>query len=119
MSLTALIIGGALLLAMICVSLYGAAALPPGAPLPIHFGPAGYNRWVPKQTGLVLHPAAGAVVYAIIVVTVQDHQTHGDLGPTAGLSIALGVILITQIGALTVALGRSPRLTRDNHGSRE
>ena len=52
MSLTALIIGGALLLAMICVSLYGAAALPPGAQLPVHFGPGGYNRWVAKNTGL-------------------------------------------------------------------
>jgi hypothetical protein len=107
MSLTALIIGGALLLAMICVSLYGAATLPPGAQMPVHFGPAGYNRWVPKNTGLVLHPAFGTVVFAIIVVTVRNHQTHGDLGPAAGLSIALGVLLIAQIGALTVALSRS------------
>ncbi len=109
MSLTALIIGGALLLAMICVSLYGAAALPPGAQMPVHFGSGGYNRWVSKSTGLVIHPAAGAVVYAIIVVTVRDHDTHGGLGPAAGLSIALGVLLIVQIGALAVALTRSRR----------
>jgi hypothetical protein len=109
MSLTALIIGGALLLAMICVSLYGAATLPPGAQMPVHFGPAGYNRWVPKNTGLVLHPAFGAAVFVIIAVTVRDHGTHGDLGPAAGLSIALGVLLIAQIGALTVALTRSRR----------
>ena len=31
MNMTALIIGGALELAIICVSLYGATALPPGA----------------------------------------------------------------------------------------
>jgi hypothetical protein len=107
MSHTALIIGGALLLAMICVSLYGAVTLPPGAQMPVHFGPAGYNRWVPKNTGLVLHPAFGAAVFAIIAVTVRNHQTHGDLGPAAGLSIALGILLIAQIGALTVALSRS------------
>jgi hypothetical protein len=107
MSLTTLIIGGALLLAMICVSLLGAVLLPPGAQMPVHFGPAGYNRWVPRNTGLVLHPAFGVVVYAIIVVTVRDHQTHGGLGPAAGLSIALGVVLIAQIGALMVALNRS------------
>lgn len=77
--------------------------------MPVHFGPAGYNRWVPKNTGLVLHPAAGAVAYAIIVVTVRDHQTHGGLGPAVGLSIALGVTLVAQIGALTVALTRSRR----------
>jgi len=107
MSLTALIIGGALLLAMISVSLYGAAALPPGAQMPVHFGPAGYNRWVPKNSGLILHPAAGAVVFAIIFLTVRDHQTHGGLGPAVGLSIALGIMLISQIGAMTVALARN------------
>lgn len=109
MSLTTLIIGGALLLAMICVSLYGAAALPPGAQLPVHFGPGGYNRWVPKSTGLVLWPALGVVAYVIIVVNVHNHSTHGGLGPAAGLSIALGVMLITQVGALTVALTRNRR----------
>jgi hypothetical protein len=117
MSPTALIIGGALLLAMICVSLYGAATLPPGAQMPVHFGPGGYNRWVPKNTGLVLHPAFGVVVFAIITVTVRDHQTHGDLGPAVGVSIALGLILITQVGALTVARSRNPRQTSDAHDS--
>ena len=109
MSLSTLIIGGALLLAMISVSLYGAVTLPPGAQLPLHFGPAGYNRWVPKNTGLVLWPAIGAVIYAIIVVTVKDHQTHGGPGPSVGLSIALGVILVTQVGALAVARSRNRR----------
>jgi hypothetical protein len=109
MSVTTLIIGGALLLAMICVSLYGAVVLPPGAQMPVHFGPAGYNRWVPKNTGLILHPAFGVVVYAIIAVTIRDHQTHGGLSPATGLSVALGVVLIAQIGAVTVALARSRR----------
>jgi len=109
MSLTTLILGGALLLAMICVSLYGAVTLPPGAQLPVHFGPGGYNRWVSKNTGLALWPGLGVVVFAIIVVTVKNHQTHGGLGPSAGLSIALGVMLITQIGALAVARRRDRR----------
>jgi hypothetical protein len=109
MSLTPLIIGGALLLAMICVSLYGAASLPPGAQMPVHFGPAGYNRWVAKNTGLVLYPGFGVVVYVIIIVTVRDHQTHGGLGAVTGLSIALGVMLAAQIGALALALSRSRR----------
>jgi hypothetical protein len=109
MSLTALIIGGVLLLAMICVSLYGASALPPGAQMPAHFGPDGYNRWVAKSAGLVLYPVLGAVVFTIIVVNVRDHHTHGGLGPgpTIGLSVALVVMLAAQIGALAVALRRS------------
>lgn len=108
MSLTALIIGGALLLVMICVSLYGASALPPGAQMPVHFGPAGYNRWVAKSTGLVLYPVFGAVVFTIIVVNVHGHRTHGlNPGPVIGLSIALVVMLGAQIGALVVALKSS------------
>jgi hypothetical protein len=104
MSATALVIDGVLELAMVCVSLYGATALPPGARMPIHFGPAGYNQWVPKKVGLVLWPGLGVVISVIIVVSVRDHNTHGSLGPVAGLSIALGIMLVTQIGALVVAL---------------
>ena len=77
--------------------------------MPVHFGPAGYNRWVPKTIGLVIWPALAVVVYAIIAVTVRDHKTHGSLGPAAGLSIALGVMLIAQIGALAVARTRDRR----------
>ena len=107
MSPTALIIGGALVLAMICVSLYGAASLPPGARMPLHSGPAGFNQWVPKSTGLILYPAGGAAIFAIIAVAVHGHQTHGGLGPAGGVFIALGVLLASQIGALTIARNRN------------
>jgi hypothetical protein len=107
MSTTALIIDGVLELAMICVSLYGAVTLPPGARMPLHFGPAGYNQWVPKNIGLVLWPGLGLVVSVIITIATRNHQTHGSLGPVAGLSIALGVMLIAEIGAVTVARTRN------------
>jgi hypothetical protein len=107
MSSTTLIIDGALLLAMIGVSLYGLARLPPGAQVPVHFGPGGYNRWVSKNAGLALWPAVGVLIYVILMVTSRKPQTHG--GPTTALTIVLGVILVTEIGALAVALGRSRR----------
>jgi hypothetical protein len=109
MSLTALIIGGVLELAIICVSLYGAATLPPGAQVPVHFGPAGYNRWVTKNVGLTIWPVIGAVVLVIIASTVHSGQTHGGPGAVIGLGIALGLILATEIGALMVATGRKGR----------
>ena len=107
MSPTTLITGGALLLAIIGVSLYGGATLPPGAQVPVHFGPGGYNRWLPKKTGLVIWPALGAVVYLIVVVTAHDKGIHGS--PAVGLTVALVVILVTQIGALAVAFTRVRR----------
>jgi len=103
MSSTALIIGGALELAVICVSLYGAVTLPPGARIPIH-GAAGYNRWLPKSIGLAFWPVLGVVIYLIILVTGHSPDVHGS--PDVGLSVALGVILAAEIGALARARGQ-------------
>jgi hypothetical protein len=104
-----LIIDSVLLLAMICTSLYGAANLPPGAQIPIHFGPMGFNRWVSRNTGLIMWPAGGVVVYAILVINARTQQATGGSGPAAGLTIALVVMLVTQIGALAVAISRGGR----------
>ena len=107
MSDATLIIDGVLLFVMIGVSLYGASALPPGARVPIHFGPASYNHWVPKNVGLTLWPAAGTVIYAILVITARGQRVNGGPGPPAGLTVALAVMLVTQVGALWAALSRS------------
>jgi|SRR5580658_4085735 hypothetical protein len=109
MSSTVLIIGGVLLLAIIGVSLYGAATLPSGAQVPIHFGPAGYNRWLPKKTGLAIWPALGVIAYVIVLATDHDKAVHGS--PATGITVALCVILAAQIGALVVALNRGRRGT--------
>lgn len=109
MSPISLIIGGVLLLAMIGASLYGTVTLPAGAQMPVHFGPTGYNRWVSKNVGLTIWPALGVLVYVILIVTNRTHQAHGGPGPAVGLSIALGVMLVTEVGALAVALSRSRR----------
>jgi hypothetical protein len=103
MSPTTLIIGGALELAIICVSLYGAVTLPPGTQIPVH-GAAGYNRWLPKSIGLLFWPVFGVVVYAIVLATQHSQQVHGS--PAVGLTVALCVMLVAQIGALARARGR-------------
>lgn len=104
MSPTALIIGGVLLLATVGVSLFGAATLPPGARVPVHVGPGGYNQWLPKKVGLAIWPALGAVVYVVMLVIGHHKGVHGS--PSVGLIIALAVITAAQIGALTVARTR-------------
>jgi len=109
MTLTTLIIDSILLLAIVCVSLYGTTVLPPEAEVPVHFGPDGYNRWVRRNTGLFMWPAIAAVVYAILGITVRAQQADGGSGPPIGLSIALGVMLINQIGALRAAINRYGR----------
>jgi hypothetical protein len=108
-SVALLVIDSLLLLGMVGVSLYGASALPPGARVPIHFGPGAYNNWVPKNLGLLLWPVGGAVVYVILALNARSQQADGGSGLPAGLTIALVVMLVTEVGALRVALRRGGR----------
>ena len=98
-----LVIGGAALLAMIGVSWYGWVTLPADARVPVHFG-AGYNNFVPKRLGLVIHPAAGALV--LVVSAVTTHGSH-KTAPVFIFPLVMCILLIVQIGAIMVARGRS------------
>ena len=102
--IASLVIGGMVLLAMVGVSCYGWVTLPADARVPIHFG-AGYNNFVPKGIGLVVHPAAGVLVYVITFVT-----THNPAKASAAVYIfpvVMCVLLIVQAGAIKVARSRS------------
>jgi hypothetical protein len=101
--IAALGIGGVILLAMIGVSWYGWVTLPADARVPVHFG-TGYNNFVPKRVGLVLHPAAAALVYVLLAVT-----THGShkAPPDFIFPLVMCLLLAVQVGAIRVARGRS------------
>jgi hypothetical protein len=94
-----LIADSVLLFIMVCVSVYGATVLPSGSRIPVHFGPAGYNQWVPRNVGLVMWPGIGMVILVTLLVTGHSH-------PVVGLTIAFVVMLVAQVGALTVAIRR-------------
>jgi hypothetical protein len=108
MNLIPLIIDSVLLLGMICASVYGLTNLPDGAQVPVHFGPGGFNHWVPRNTGLLMWPAGGVVIYAVLVIMTRNQGATGGSPPVA-LTIALAVMLVTQVGALRVALKRGSR----------
>jgi hypothetical protein len=103
----ALGIGGAALLAMICVSCYGAVTLPSDARVPVHFG-VSYNNFVPKRVGLVIHPAAGALIFLISAFAQHAHPANGT-PPKAHplhyviLPVILCVLLVVQVGAIRLA----------------
>jgi 4-amino-4-deoxy-L-arabinose transferase-like glycosyltransferase len=99
----ALAIGGTLLLVMIGVSWYGWVTLPADARVPVHFG-VGYNNFVPKRLGLVMHPAAGAVVLVLSAVT--THGSHKS-APVFIFPLVMCLLVVVQVGAIKVARGRS------------
>ncbi len=98
-----LAIGGAVLLAMIGVSWYGWVTLPADARVPVHFG-AGYNNFVPKRLGLIVHPAVGALVY--IITAVAAHHS-AKAAPVFILPGVMCLLLVVQVGAIRMARGRS------------
>jgi hypothetical protein len=105
----ALVIGGVVLLAMICVSWYGAVILPSDARVPIHFG-VSYNNFVSKRVGLVIHPVAGAVVFLLSAFVSHGNSAHGASSkalPHVLPVIIMCVLLAVQVGAIRVARRRS------------
>jgi hypothetical protein len=111
MSVVTLSIDGVLLLGIICVSVYGARILAAGAELPLHFGPAGYTNWQPRNFALVMWPALAVVVYVIVAVTGRSHHAHGGHGLPlpVGLTAVLAIMLVNHVGAVRAALNRSGR----------
>lgn len=104
---TGIVVGAVVLLAMIGTSSYGWVTLPADARVPVHFG-AGYNNFVPKRIGLIIHPAVGALLFVIVLVTGRAHTTHGPSFPIGVfLPLIMCLLLVVQAGAIRVARRRS------------
>jgi len=98
-----LVAGGVILLGMIGVSWYGWVTLPADALVPIHFG-AGYNNFVSKPLGLIMHPAAGVLVYVISALATR-HSSRSS--PAFIFPLVMCILLVVQVGAIRVARTRS------------
>ncbi len=111
MNLATLLIDTALLLGIVGVTLYGAATLPAGARLPLHFGLGGYTNWQQKGIALVTWPVIAVVIYVILIVADRNQQGSGSHGLPlpVGLTIALALMLVNEVGAVRAALGRGGR----------
>jgi hypothetical protein len=101
--IAALVIGGVLLLAMIGVAWYGWVTLPADARVPIHFG-TGYNNFVSKRFGLIMHTAAGVLVYVATPLATHHSSKSSPvfIGP-----LVMCVLLAVQVGAIKVARTKS------------
>ncbi len=97
--IAALVIGGVLLLAMIGVAWYGWVTLPADARVPIHLG-TGYNNFVSKRFGLIMHPAAGVLVY--VATALATHHSSKS-SPAFIVPLVMCVLLAVQVGAIKVA----------------
>jgi hypothetical protein len=104
-SIFALVIGGLLLAVMIGISCYGAVSLPPDARIPLHYGIGSYNNFASKTTALVLWPAGGALIFALLTaVSVHAIKPNhpGGGAPAIITPIALAIAAATQWGAISL-----------------
>jgi hypothetical protein len=105
-TIVSLVIGGVALAAMIIIAAYGWVTLPADARVPIHHGLGSYNNFVSKTVGLIVWPAAGAVIYAIFgALSVgeikPDHS--GPAAPRIILPVVLVMVAAFEWGAISVA----------------
>jgi hypothetical protein len=100
-----LAVGGVLVLAMIAASGWAAVWLAADARIPIHFGSPERCVLVSKRVGLVIWPAAGAVLYGVVGGVCASVLASGwvpgvrDVLTPAVLCVVLGF----QVGALVLA----------------
>jgi hypothetical protein len=108
----ALAVGGVLLAVMIATSGYAAVTLPASARIPLHLGSHQHVYLVSKRAGLVIWPAAGAVLYGILG-GVSASSLASDWVPGVRdvlMPAVMVVVLGFQAGALVLA--------RQDQGSR-
>ena len=99
------VVDAVLVVAMVCLSWWGALRLPPDARVPVHFGPWSPHTAVPKTPGLVLWVAVGVVTYLAAGVLV--FRRTATVAAQLGLTVALATILMTQAVAVALAVARS------------
>jgi hypothetical protein len=110
----ALTVGGVLLAMMIAASGYAAVILPADARIPLHLGSHQHVFLVSKRAGLVIWPAAGAVLYGILGgVSASSLAANWVPGVRDVLMPAVMVVVLGfQVGALVVGAGEEPRSVR-------
>ena len=93
---TALAVGGAELLAMVLLSVYGAMKLPPDAQVPLRWG-GRWGNFPAKRAGLIAY-----VLLAVIGLALSTNSKSA-FSPGIFLPIVLCVILLTQVRAIDQA----------------
>ncbi len=100
-----MIVGGVLLLAMVVASGRAAVILPAQARIPVHVGSVEHCYLASKRAGLVIWPAAGAVLFGVVGgITRSSVAAEWVLGVRDILTPAVMVVALAfQIGALALA----------------
>jgi hypothetical protein len=102
--------GVVVLLAIAGISVYGWVTLPPGARVPMHYGPGGYRNWQPKTIALISYPVIGAFVFAVVLGATSKAASSGNATPEVIAPLIILIIAITQYFAVRAAINNGDRV---------
>jgi hypothetical protein len=105
-TIVSLVIGAVALAAMIAIAAYGWVTLPADARVPVHHGIGSYNNFVSKTAGLIIWPASGVLIYAILTIAfvgVTRHHPARAEAPLIILPLVLALIAAFEWGAIGAA----------------
>lgn len=107
---TALVIGGLLLVCMFAAAAYAIRVLPAGARVPLNAGVPEYSVWLPRWAGLGAWLGIGVVVYAVLgSLTAIDSIGGNWLSSMRAMLLpcVLLVVLAAETGAVITARQRA------------
>jgi hypothetical protein len=104
------VVSGLLLVWILVLARHAWRTLPPGAQVPVHGGLAGWNRWRPKESALLLWPVIAGFIWlmnlGVMVYTVTDAAAKAkDSAATVSVLLILPmlILLISEHLALRAA----------------
>lgn len=104
---------GLLLFWMFVLTLRAWRTLPPGAPVPVHGGVGGWDKWWPKERALRTWPIVGALIWLIttgtMVFTAAGIPARSK-GSPAALPAALILPMVILLVSEHLALKKAARL---------
>jgi hypothetical protein len=102
--------GVIVLLAIVGISVYGWVTLPPGARVPMHYGPGGYGNWQPKAIALISYPVVGALIFAVVLGATSKAASSGNAAPEVIAPLVVLIIAVTQYFAVRAAINDRGRV---------
>lgn len=100
-------ISGLFLAVMIGTSWYGAVTLPTDVRIPLHYGLGTWNGFASKNTGLIVRPAGGALIFAILTAVslgaIKPNHPGSTATPLIIMPIVLAVVAFSQWRAISLA----------------
>lgn len=98
---TLVIVGGALVVAMLAVSAWAWPQIPAGAEIPIHWGVDGQpDGFGPKWVGLIGIPLVGAATVGLLALLPRIEPRRRNLERSGTAYVAVGIVVIAFLAVL-------------------